>query len=155
MESNCANCNESFKKKTGDKGYYRYSLENNIPNTDLSAREVFKEMPGIQIMTPVSKKRQGRFLCPVCWNKLVESHRYNNSLKEFWGRNVAGKCLIYYTLHRWLYEIYIQNERGGVKYTFKMKKGGGCKFVRNVGLSFILLVRGGGGVKSTYCICNL
>lgn len=64
-----------LEKETDEKGHYRYSLENKIPNTELCAREVLTQVSDIQVMTSVGKKRQGRILCAVCWSSIVESHR--------------------------------------------------------------------------------
>jgi len=80
----CANCEKTFKKKTGDKGYYRYSLENQLGSNGNSAREELEQMTG-DVLTPVGKKMQGRFLCPECWSQLGNVSKYKLAFEEFFG----------------------------------------------------------------------
>lgn len=83
--ASCANCSKDFTKRPGDKGYYRFSLENSLHAGNLTARDLLIDVTGSQF-TPVSSKRKGQFVCPDCWNKLNDTARYQHSLKEFWGR---------------------------------------------------------------------
>lgn len=81
--TSCANCEQSFKCKPGNKGYYRYSLESTLPNTDTIAREHLGLLSSTDF-TP-KKKRLREFLCPSCWNALCDTRRYKDSLNSFFG----------------------------------------------------------------------
>ena len=81
----CANCNKKFDKKSGKKGYYRFSLEKSLPNSDLVARDVLTDLTGVGF-TPMSVKSQGQFLCPSCWSSLNDTVKYQKSMKQFWSR---------------------------------------------------------------------
>ncbi|VDI12582.1 Hypothetical predicted protein [Mytilus galloprovincialis] len=83
----CANCNKAFSKKKGDKGYFRFSLENSLTG-DQSARDLLTDVTGATF-TPVSSKRLGQFVCPECWTRLNDTAKYQNSLNEFWGRTFS------------------------------------------------------------------
>jgi hypothetical protein len=79
----CANCASSFKKKPGGSGYYRYSLENKLgSSSNITAREHLEYVTGSSV-TPDSKKRSGKFLCHECWNRLGNSFKYKQYVKDF------------------------------------------------------------------------
>lgn len=82
--SACANCDTLFEKKSDDKGYFRYSLENSL-STGKIAREALNNLTGGSL-TPVSVKRRGQFLCPACWSNLNDTVRYQSSITEFWSK---------------------------------------------------------------------
>lgn len=87
----CANCNKAFSKKKGDKGYFRFSLENSLTG-DQSARDLLTDVTGATF-TPVSSKRLGQFVCPECWTRLNDTAKYQNSLNEFWGRTFSDSYI--------------------------------------------------------------
>lgn len=79
--TNCANCDLPFEKMGDRRGYFRYSIENALPNSGQVARDALNKFTGNSV-TPVAKK-SGKFLCPSCWASLSDSVRYQNSLNEF------------------------------------------------------------------------
>jgi hypothetical protein len=84
----CANCNSEFKRKPGNAGHYRFSLEKTLPTTGKEARSEVENITGKPI-TPVSKLLQGKFLCPSCWSLLNTSAKYRQSCKEFMGKTAT------------------------------------------------------------------
>ena len=89
---NCANCNAEFARKADNKGWHRFSIDNKLPGCDKIAKDVLVQMTGSKL-TPTSKKFQGRYLCPPCWQKLNGSAKYHDSLQEFWGRSSSASYL--------------------------------------------------------------
>ena len=82
--SSCANCNKTFDRKPGNRGFYRFSLENKLPHSNETAREALSSMIG-KSLTPVTIKRRGQFLCSSCWASLDDTARYHSAIQEFWG----------------------------------------------------------------------
>ena len=80
----CANCNAPFKER--EKGYHRYSLEKVIPATGSSARSHLEQIFNVPV-TPVSKKTEAKFLCPVCWSELHNAAKYKKAVTEFLGNS--------------------------------------------------------------------
>lgn len=78
----CANCSAPFKER--EKGYNRFSLEKVISATGNTARCHLEQILSVPV-TPVSKKTEAKFLCPVCWNELNNAAKYKKAVTEFLG----------------------------------------------------------------------
>ncbi|KAH3898025.1 hypothetical protein DPMN_022222 [Dreissena polymorpha] len=72
-----------LRKNLVDRRYYRYSLENKLgSSSNITAREHLEYVTGSSV-TPDSKKRSGNFLCHECWNRLGNSFKYKQYVKDF------------------------------------------------------------------------
>ena len=82
MASSCANCNNIFRKKPDNLGYFRFSLENIVHHSSQTARDVLSQLTGADF-TPIANKSRGQFVCPECWSKFNDTFRYQQSLDKY------------------------------------------------------------------------
>lgn len=68
--SNCANCDLPFEKKGDRRGYFRFSIENTLPNSDQVARDALNRLTGNSV-TPVAKKDLENFYVHLAGRILV------------------------------------------------------------------------------------
>ncbi|MES9880856.1 MAG: hypothetical protein ABW185_08250 [Sedimenticola sp.] len=92
MENKCSNCESEFKRRPNNKGYYRFSLDNTLPQSDSIAKDALGNLTGSQF-TPVSSKRKGKFMCPSCWSKLADTVQYRRKVEDFWSCTEHGSYI--------------------------------------------------------------
>lgn len=82
----CINCNDPFKVKPGHSGFYRHGIGSKLPSTPTTGIDVLQKVTSARF-TPVEKRtKSNRFMCHLCWAKLSQIHKYDNTLKDLWSR---------------------------------------------------------------------
>ena len=85
MASSCANCNNIFRTKQDNRGYFRFSLENVVHHRSQTARDVLSQLTGTDFTT-IANKSRGQLLCPECWSKINDTVRYQQNMDKLWEK---------------------------------------------------------------------
>ena len=79
--SNCANCDEKFKQKPVNKGFFRHSVENKLPCGKF-AKDLLTSVTGVSFANN-ARAFEKQYLCAGCWQLANKIGHFIDGMSDF------------------------------------------------------------------------